>query len=494
MKIRAFPAVATGSITLLIVLTVASVACLSVPKYSPPQTSVPSSWTSEAPAAPAPTPTAAAAVQSRPAADTSVELTTWWSKFGDAKLTSLIEDALRASYDLQTAQARLLQSRALRGVAAGALWPQLTASTAYARSRAGAGVIGAGTTALDRDLFQAGFDAAWEVDVFGGLRQSLDSAAANVVAAQENINNVQVSLVAEVAFLYVQLRGAQQRVIIARSNLDGQQRTVDITEKRKSVGFVSALDVANAEAQAAITLSQIPALEKSVRQTIYALSVLLARPPADLLGELSEAGPLPVAPAEVPAGSPPDLLRRRPDIRQAEALFRAAAAQVGVAQAELFPKVSVAGSLQWQSGVVKDWFSQINMLWSVGPSVSWSIFAGGSKVANVHAQEAVRDEALISYRQTILTALQDVENALVAYGKDQETRKALSSAVVASRRASELAMQLYVQGAAEFINVLDAQRTQYASEDALMQSEINLIADIIALYKSLGGGWKTAGD
>ena len=160
-------------------------------------------------------------------------------------------------------------------------------------------MIGAGTTALDRDLFQAGFDAAWEVDVFGGLRQSLDSAAANVVAAQENINNVQVSLVAEVAFLYVQLRGAQQRVIIARSNLDGQQRTVDITEKRKSVGFVSALDVANAEAQAAITLSQIPALEKSVRQTIYALSVLLARPPADLLGELSEAGPLPVAPAEV---------------------------------------------------------------------------------------------------------------------------------------------------------------------------------------------------
>jgi NodT family efflux transporter outer membrane factor (OMF) lipoprotein len=344
----------------------------------------------------------------------------------------------------------------------------------------------------DRDLFQAGFDAAWEIDVFGGIRRNLESASANVLAAQENIRDVQVSLIAEVALFYVQLRGAQQRIIIARSNLETQQRTLDITRKRQSVGFVSALDVANAEAQAATTLSQIPGLEISARESINALSVLLARPPADLLGELSEVQPLPVMPAQIPAGSPPDLLRRRPDIRQAEALLQAATAQVGVATAELFPKVSVSGSLNWQSGFVRDWFSEINRSWSVGSSATWSVFAGGSHVANVYVQEAVRDQALFNYRQTILAALQDVENALVALTKDQERRKAISAAAAAFRRAAELATQLYVQGETEFINVLDAERSLYASEDALVQSDIDLTTDIIALYKSLGGGWEAA--
>jgi outer membrane protein TolC len=171
-------------------------------------------------------------------------------------------------------------------------------------------------------------------------------------------------------------------------------------------------------------------------------------------------------------------------------LLHAAAAQIGVAEAALFPNVSVAGSLAWQSGLVRDWFSQINLSWSVGPSVSWTFFAGGSKAANVHVQEAVRDQALIAYRQAILTALQDVEDALVAFSKDQESRKALSAAVTASRQASELSTQLYIQGEAEFINVLDAERTQYASEDALVMADIDLITDIIALYKALGGGWE----
>ncbi len=469
------------------------VSCLSGPGYHPPQTDVPPAWTNEAPATPK---QAEGAVQPQstagPVAGPAADLTKWWRQFGDAKLTALIEEAFGTNYDLQTAEARLRQSRALRGVAIGAYWPQLTASAAYDRVHSGSGIVGVAGLFLDRDVFQAGFDAAWEIDVFGGIRKNVESAGANVRAAEENIRNAQVSLASEVALLYAQVRGAQQRVLIARNNLDAQQRTLEITRKRKSVGFVSALDVANAEAQAATTLSQIPILEKSARQSIDALSVLLARPPASLLKELSDVQPLPVMSAQIPVGAPPDLLRRRPDIQQAEALLHAAAAQIGVAEAELFPTVSVAGSLAWQSGLVRDWFSQINLSWSVGPSVSWTFSAGGSKAANVRVQEALRDQALITYRQTILTALQDVEDALIAFGKDQESRKALSAAVTASRKASELSTQLYIQGETEFINVLDAERTQYASEDSLVQADIDLITDIIALYKALGGGWEAA--
>jgi multidrug efflux system outer membrane protein len=474
-------------IALLSAVPLLSVSCLVGPNYHPPRTDVPSSWTGEAPAPPE---KATGAQPRQPAAGAAADLTGWWRQFGDPKLTSLIEDALRMNYDLQTAQARLRQSRALRGVAAGALWPQVTASAAYARVHSRGASSGAGTSSGDSNLFQAGFDASWEIDVFGGIRRSLESASANVLAAQENIHDVQVSLVSEVALDYALLRGAQQRVVIARNNLESQQRTADITRKRESVGFVSALDVANAEAQVATTLSQIPSLEISARQSIYTLSVLLARPPADLLNELSEVQALPVVPAQVPVASPPDLLRRRPDIRQAEALFQVATAQVGVAAAELFPKVSVSGSFYWQSGLVRDWFSEINRSWSVGPSVSWSVFAGGSHIANVHVQEAIRDQALIAYRQTILAALQDVENTLIAFSKDQERRRALSDAAADFRRALDLSTQLYIQGETEFINVLDAERSLYASEDALVQSDIDLVTDIIALYKSLGGGWE----
>jgi multidrug efflux system outer membrane protein len=476
-------------IALLVAGQLLSVACLVGPNYHPPRTDLPAAWTGEAPAAPE---KATGAPQVQPSGGPAADLTGWWRQLGDPELTSLIQEALRANYDLQTAEARLRQSRALRGVVAGALWPQISASASYARVHSGGGSSGAGASSADRNLFQAGFDAAWEIDVFGGTRRSLESAGAGVLAAQENIHDVQVSLVSEVALVYTQLRGAQQRIVIARDNLGAQQRTAEITRKRESVGFVSALDVANAEAQVATTRSQVPGLEIAARQSIYALSVLLARPPADLLQELSQTQPLPVVPAEIPVGSPPDLLRRRPDIRETEALLHAATAQVGVAEAELFPKVSVSGSLNWQSGLVRNWFSEINSFWSVGPSVSWTAFAGGSRVANVHAQEAARDQALIAYRQTVLAALQDVEDALVAFAKDKERRQAISEAAAANRRAVELSTQLYIQGETEFINVLDAERSLYASEDALVQSDIDLVTDIIALYKSLGGGWETA--
>lgn len=250
----------------------------------------------------------------------------------------------------------------------------------------------------------------------------------------------------------------------------------------------SALDVANANAPVATTASQIPVLETSAQQAIYALSVLLAQPPTALLQELSATQPIPITPPEIPVGLPSDLLRRRPDIHQAEAQIHAATAQIGVATADLFPKYSLTGSLTYQSNVLQNLLSGASRSWSFGPTVNWPIFQGGSIRSNIRVQEALRDQAFITYQKTVLTALQEVENALIAFDKEWEHAKALNDAVVADRKAVDLSMQLYTQGQTDFLSVLDAQRSLYASEDALVQSTQNTATGLIAIYKALGGG------
>jgi outer membrane protein, multidrug efflux system len=410
------------------------------------------------------------------------ELNAWWTTFNDAQLTALVQEAVESNLDLKLAEARLREARATRGVIAGALWPSATAVGGYARTNVPANT--------EHDLYQTGLDSIWEIDIFGGTRRAVESATAGIEVAQESLRDVQVSLVAEVALNYVQLRGYQQQIEIAQSNLEAQSRTGAITRQRFAAGFVSALDVATADAQVATTQSTIPVLQTAAQQTIYTLSVLLARPPADLLSELSEAEPLPVTPPEVPAGLPSDLLRRRPDIRQAEAEVHAATAQIGVATADLFPKFALTGSVNWQADKLADLYTGASRSWSVGPSVNWPIFQGGSIVANIQVQEALRDQAFLTYQKSVLAAFQDVENALVAYAKEWEHRRALNDAVVANRKAVTLAMQLYTQGESDFLNVLVAQRSLYASEEAYVQSTLNTATDLIALYKALGGGWE----
>jgi len=231
-------------------------------------------------------------------------------------------------------------------------------------------------------------------------------------------------------------------------------------------------------------------LETSARQAIYALSVLLSRPPADLVKELSEPEPLPVTPPEVPVGLPSELLRRRPDILQAEAQIHFATAQIGVATADLFPKFSLTGSLNYQNNLLENWFTAASRSSSLGPSVSWPIFQGGSIVSNIRVQEALRDQAFIRYQKTVLNALQDAEDALIAFNKEWEHRKALNDAVVANRKAVDLSLQLYANGQIDFLNVLNAQRSLFASEDALVQSNRATATSLIAVYKALGGGWE----
>jgi outer membrane protein, multidrug efflux system len=444
--------------------------CAVGPDFKLPPPNVPAAWIGV-------TNTAAAATTSAPA-----DLTAWWKKFNDPMLVSLINEALRTNLTLQLAQSRLLQARATRGIVAGPFWPSATANAAYSRS--------ATATAPATNSYLAGVDATWELDFFGGTRRNIESANANIQAARDNIHDTQVTVCAEIALDYIQLRGFQEQIAIADDNLKSEEYTAGLTRKRLAAGFVSALDVANAEAEVATTASAIPVLETSARQTIYALSILLARPPGDLVDQLSQSGPVPLTPPDVPVGLPSDLLKRRPDIREAEAQWHAANAQIGVAKADLFPQFSLTGSINYQSDLVRTLYASSSRIWAAGPSVSWPIFQGGAIAANVRLQKELTDQASITYRQTVLQALEDVENALVAFAREWEHRKALNEAVVQYRRAVDLSMQLYTQGNTDFLNVLDAERSLYTSETALSQSKESISTDLVALYKALGGGWE----
>ena len=472
----------TGSVLIAVVCLALLTAngCMVGPNYQPPQSTVPTEWIGVTKAPP-----------DQPSVATAqpVNLAEWWLQFNDPTLTALIEEALNKNLDLQIAEARLLQARAMRGISVGGLWPALSASASYQRLRKVEVSTNNQYLYQTEDLYQSGFDAVWELDLFGGLHRALESANANVQAAIEGIRDAQVSLVSEVALNYIQLRGYQQEIVIALNNLKAQQHTADITHKLFSVGFASALDVANADSNVSTTESQIPVFEIAAQQSIYSLSVLLARPPADLLTQLSPIGSLPAIPTQVPAGLPSDLLRRRPDIRESEAQLHAATAQVGVSIAELFPSFSLTGTVSWSSNLLRTWWSYSNLSYAVGPSINWPIFQGGALVSNVHLQEALVDQAFLTYQKTVLGAFQDVENSLIAFSKEQHHRKVLSEAVEANRKAVDLSLQLYTEGLIDFLNVLNAQRSLYASEDALVQSERNIVEDLISLYKALGGGW-----
>ncbi len=447
--------------------------CAVGPDFHKPKPEAPAQWVglTNATSAAATTPITAPA-----------DLTNWWTKFQDPGLVSLIDEGFRTNLDLKIAESAVRAARASRGIVNGTLWPSLTGTAAYSR-----GAVG---KAPSTDTFAAGLDAAWELDIFGGNRRNVESANASILAQQENLNDVRVTLAAEIAVDYIQLRSFQEQIAIANENLKSEQRTAELTRRKLAAGFSSALDVANAEAQVATTSSTIPVLETSKIQVIYALSVLLARPPGDLLDTLSKPSPVPLTPPEVPMGLPSDLMRRRPDIRQAEAQLHAATAQIGVAKADYFPQFSLTGNINYQSDLVRNLFAGTSRLWGVGPTMTWNILQGGAITANVRLQRELTEQAYLTYRKTILTALQDVENALLAFDKEWDHRKALNEAVVQNRKAVDLSNQLYSQGTIDFLTVLDAERSLYASETALAQSKESISTDLVALYKALGGGWE----
>jgi NodT family efflux transporter outer membrane factor (OMF) lipoprotein len=438
--------------------------CMVGPDYKPPQYPVPTVW-------------------SATAATQPVALTNWWTQFNDATLNSLIARALATNLDLQIAESRVRQARAERGRVAGGFWPGLDAAGSYRRQSTG------GAVPVSGDLYQAGLDAAWEIDLFGGVRRNIEAAEADLAASVEQRRAVLVSLAAEVARNYLNLRGYQQQLAIARENIAAQERSAALTRKRFPA-FAGKLEVANAEALVATTRAALPVLESAARQTIFALGVLLAREPDALTGELENAAPLPPTPPEVPAGLPSDLLRRRPDVRAAEAGLHGATARIGVATADLFPKFSLTGSLGTSSTTGSGLVNWNNRVYAFGPSISWNLFSAGSMLAQIEAQNEAEQQALLTYRKTVLTALGEVEGALVAYGKEQQHRQALAAAVAANQEAVELATRLYTAGQTDFLNVLSAQRALYSVQDALVQSERSVATGLLAIYKALGGGWE----
>jgi outer membrane protein, multidrug efflux system len=467
--------------------------CMVGPNYRAPQAPVPAAW-SEAQSTGAEAPAAA--------------MTQWWTTFKDPLLECLIARAVQSNWDLRTAAGRVREARALRGVAGADLWPTINVSGSYTRQRSSENAVpfslggaGSGTPGglppflqglkLEQNLFQAGFDASWEIDLFGGVRRSIEAADADLAASQEELRNTLVSLLAEVARNYVEVRGSQRRLAIAQENLKAQQDTLELTRARFTAGLTSELDVTQAASQLATTQSQIPPLETSLKQGIHRLGVLLGQAPGALLAELSTAAPIPTVPPEVPVGLPADLLRRRADIRRAERQLAAATARIGVAEADLYPKLSLTGSLGLESLKLADLTQGASRFWSVGPTLSWPIFDAGRIRANIAVQDARTDQQLSTYAQTVLTALEDVENALVAYSREQVRRTQLAEAAEANRRALALANDLYRNGLGTFLNVLDSERALFSSESDLAQSEATVSTDVVALYKALGGGWET---
>ncbi|MFZ5451088.1 MAG: efflux transporter outer membrane subunit [Thermodesulfobacteriota bacterium] len=461
--------------------------CAVGPDYRPPETKVPEKWDAQV-----------VVTKEQPSKTTPVPVTLveWWNSFKDPSLSSLVELAIRSNLDLRQAEARIRQARASRGVAGAALLPQADASALYQKSHGSSEASGGGAIATVggvRELFQVGLDASWELDLFGGTRRSIEAATADLKAAVEDRRDVLITLVGDVGTNYFNLRGFQQQIVIARKNLEAQKKTARITHKRFEAGFVSRLDVANADAQVATTQAQIPLLESSARAAIYRLGVLLGREPAFLEKDLAVISPIAATPPIIPVGLPSDLMRRRPDIRRAEARLHAATARIGVATADLFPRFNLTGSL----GISANDLTRIgnvsaSKFWSFSPSVTWPIFAGGRIRWNIKLQDALQEEALASYEKTVLTALQDVETALVAYAKEQEHHRSLTAAVDSNRQAVDLSMKLYLVGKTDFLNVLTAQRALFVTEDALTQSTRTLATNLIALYKALGGGWEKA--
>jgi outer membrane protein, multidrug efflux system len=412
-------------------------------------------------------------------------LTQWWTTLGDPLLSDLVKRAVHENLNLKEAEARVREARGRRGIASADLFPALDASASASRGR-GSEQTGSGETLR---LYQAGFDAVWELDLFGGVRRSIEAADADLAAARESLSDVWVSLTAEVALNYVDVRAYQARIAVARSNLRIQEETLNISSWRYQAGLASQLDVEQATYNMEETRSQIPALQTGLEQALNRMAVLLGSNPGGLHSELEQSRPIPVTPLEIAVGVPADTLRRRPDVRKAERELAGQTAQVGVATAELYPKFSLTGSIGLESLSSADLFDATSRTRNVAAGVSWPVFKAGAIMHNIDVQSAIQEQKLIAYKAAILAALEDVENAMTAYGREQHRRGSLKEAALAARRAVALSRDQYASGLIDFQTVLESERALLSFEDQLTQSEQQVTANLISLYKALGGGW-----
>lgn len=412
----------------------------------------------------------------------------WWQQFGDQELARLETRALSANLDLRIAADRVREARAVFVGSEFDLAPHVPLSAGYADSREQ--VPGFGASRIDATSYSVGFDASWEIDLFGHVRQSIVAARADLGAEQADLDGARVTVAAEVARNYFELRGTQRRLDVAHRNLESQKETLALTELRYDAGRVTELDVASSKARFKAIEATLPILEAAAKRASYRLAVLTGERPGALDPELTPAAVATYAKA-LPIGDPEQLLARRPDVRAAERRYAGAYARTGVATADLYPRISVTGFIGFLSGDFGKLFRASGAddarAWSVSPTLSWSAFDFGSAHARLRAQKAAQDSALASYQSTVLTALEDTQNAFVAYASQQQQLRTLGEQEAASLRAAEIATIQYREGAADFLTLLDAQRTALAAEDEVAQAEAATNVAVVAVYKALGG-------
>lgn len=448
--------------------------CAVGPDYRPPQLTLPNAWSN-----------ARSKTVSGPP-----QLGEWWRQLNDPMLDQLIVEAVACNLDVATAKAKIREARASYRQTRGTLFPSINGSASATPSRtASTTTNGIVTPTSTGSQFQAGFDASWELDLFGANSRAVEAAYYGLDAADENLRVTLLTLIGDVASSYVEARGYQARAALARRTAASQRQTVALTRTKFAAGATSAVDVANATGQAASTEANIPDLEAAYTETVHRLSILTGGPPTALVERLRKAAPIPRPGRPMPIGIPADILLTRPDVRLAEWQYAQYTAHIGQAEAARYPSVSLTGNIATSGSKIGDLGKNSSIGWSFGPTLTVPIFNGGQLKAAVEIAEAQRDQSFVAYRSAVLSALEEVENALVALAQERLKSGSLTVSVRNYRDAESLALSLYESGAQSFLTLLEAQRSLYSAEDSLLRSQIAITTDYIALNKALGGGW-----
>jgi len=458
------------------VLVIAT-ACKVGPNYEPPDLKQPDAWSEEL---------------RNGVMLGNEEITLWWDNFEDPMLSELIQRADKGNLNLKVALARIREARAALGIAKGEFAPAVaaTGSAEVIDISRNNPTIPTGFDPGTVDLYSAGFDATWELDVFGRIARNVESQSASMGAQYEDYRDVRVVLFAEVARSYLLMRAFQARLDFARSNVKSQTDSLGLAESRFKAGLTPELDVAQAQSNLGSTEALIPLLEQGRVRSLLRIAVLLGAHPNKVRDFLNESKPIPEPPAEVMIGAPANLIRQRPDVRSAERQLAAQTAQIGVATAALYPRFSLSGFFAFESGDLGSLFSGDSVTWGLGFPIRWDIFAGGRIKANIEVQKERTEQALKTYEHAMLVAIEDVEGSINRYTQEQDRRDALKRAVTAGERTVTLSLELYKQGLVNFQNVLDAQRSLFNFQDSLAQSQGLVAVNLVSLYKSLGGGWQ----
>jgi len=460
----------------LLTTTVMLSGCMTVgPNYTPPEMDTPAAWQGDL-----------VDVVSDTQSEQEI-LAKWWTTFKDPVLSNLLERAVAGNLSLKQALNSVRQARIQRGITDADRFPSVTSSGSAGRTYSEDMRGDFSST----NSFRLGLDASWELDLFGGVKRSIEAADANIEVTEESYRDALVSLLAEVALNYIEVRSYQAQLQVAESNLQSQEETYDITNWRYQAGLTTELDVENASKNLEQTRAQVPSLKSSLEQAKNRIAVLLGSGPGAVDSELEEYKPVPVAPDEIALGIPADLLRRRPDLRKAERELAAQTAKIGVAEAERYPRITLSGNIRLSALSLGDLLDTDSLGTGASSGISWPVYDAGRIMKNIGIQYAAQEQKLIAYKAAILTALEDVENAMTSYTHDLARRESLVKASDAARMAAETSRAQYLSGLIDFQSVLEAESTLLTYQNNVVQSDAQIIKDLIVLYKALGGGWSS---